>query len=57
MNVYVHLCPVCHQPVKATLRGNIPAHLDSIRQDTCPGGGEPFHIAITVTPEFGLVPA
>ena len=34
-----------------------PAHLDSIRTDTCPGTGEPFRIAVTVTPEFQVVTA
>ena len=45
----MNLCPVCRQAVKPTLRQNIPAHLDSIREDTCPGTGEPFRIAVTVT--------
>jgi hypothetical protein len=53
----VNLCPVCCQAVKPTLRHNIPAHLDSIRTDTCPGTGEPFRIAVTVTPEFQVVTA
>ena len=53
----MNLCPVCCQAVKPTLRQNIPAHLDSIREDTCPGTGEPFRIAVTVTPEFQVVGA
>ena len=53
--IHVYLCPVCRQPVKATKRGNIPAHLDSIREDTCPAGGEPFRISVVITPEFGMV--
>ena len=53
----MNLCPVCCQSVKPTLRHNIPAHLDSIRTDTCPGTGEPFRIAVTVTPEFQVVGA
>lgn len=43
-----HLCPVCHQPVKPTRAQNIPAHLDGICEDTCPGGGHPFRITVTV---------
>ena len=53
----VYFCPVCRQAVKPTLRQNIPAHLDSIRTDTCPGTGEPFRIAVTVMPEFQVVTA
>ena len=51
----LHLCPVCRQSVAKTTRGNIGAHLDSLRADNCPGGGHPFDITITVTPEFALV--
>lgn len=43
-----HLCPVCHQPVKTTRGQNIPAHLDSLYEDTCLGGGHPFRITVTV---------
>ena len=50
-----HLCPVCRQAVARTTRGNIGAHLDSLRANNCPGGGQPFDITITVTPEFALV--
>lgn len=53
----VHLCPVCRQPIQPTTRGNIGVHLDTLRADTCPGGGHPFAIAITVTPEFAVVSA
>jgi hypothetical protein len=53
--ILVYLCPVCRQAVKPTRLSNIPAHLDSIRQDTCPAGGYPFRICIVVTPEFALV--
>lgn len=51
----LHLCPVCRQSVAQTTRGNIGVHLDTLRAETCPGGGEPFSIAIVVTPEFQLV--
>ena len=51
----IYLCPVCRQAVKPTMRGNIGCHLDSIRQDSCPGGGEPIRIAVIVTPEFQMV--
>lgn len=54
---YAFLCPVCHQPVKPTRKQNIPAHLDSIREDTCPGTGHPFGITIAVSPEYALVTA
>ena len=53
----MNLCPICRQAVKPTLRKNIPAHLDSIREDTCPGTGEPFRITLTVMPEFQVVTA
>jgi hypothetical protein len=46
--VNAYLCPVCHQPVKPTRARNIPAHLDSICWDACPGGGHPFRITVTV---------
>ncbi len=55
MSVQIYLCPVCRRAVKPTRHGNIPAHLDSIREDTCPAGGYPFHITLVLTPEFGLV--
>ena len=50
-----YLCPVCRRAVKTTRGGNIPAQLDSIREDTCPAGGYPFGIALVVTPDFQLV--
>ena len=53
----MNLCPICRQAVKPTLRKNIPAHLDSIREDTCPATGEPFRITLTVMPEFQVVTA
>ena len=55
MSVQIYLCPVCRRAVKPTRGGNIPAHLDSIREDTCPAGGHPFRIALVVTPDFQLV--
>lgn len=51
MNAY--LCPVCLQAVKPTRGRNIPAHLDSICEDCCPGGGHPFAIAVTVILDEG----
>jgi hypothetical protein len=45
---HAYLCPVCRQPVKPTRGRNIPAHLDSLYEDTCPGGGHPFAITVTV---------
>ena len=47
-----NLCPVCHREAKPTLKANIAAHLDSIRQDTCPGSGQPFRITVYSAPEF-----
>ena len=52
-----YLCPVCRRAVKTTRGGNIPAHLDSIREDTCPAGGYPFSITLVLTPEFQMVSA
>lgn len=53
----VHLCPVCREAVRSTMRGNIPAHLDRLRADTCPAGGEPFRISLLTSPEFQGVTA
>jgi hypothetical protein len=55
VTVQIYLCPVCRRAVKPTRGGNIPAHFDSIREDTCPAGGYPFHITLVLTPEFALV--
>lgn len=52
-----HLCPVCRRAVKPTTGRNIPAHLDSIREDVCPATGEPFRITLDLTPEYQLVTA
>lgn len=45
-------CPVCRRELKPSVRGNIPAHFDSIRQDMCPADGEPFRIMVERRPEF-----
>lgn len=55
--ISTYVCPVCRQHTKRTMRGNIAAHLDSVRRDTCPAGGYPIHIALVVTPEYQLVSA
>lgn len=51
-----YLCPVCWCDVKPTIRANIASHFDSIRNDICPAGGEPFRITIDKLPEFTNVP-
>ncbi len=45
-------CPVCHNDVTPTIKGNIAAHFDRLRIDKCPAGGEPFHIGVPYGPEF-----
>lgn len=47
-----HECPCCRRELKASMRGNIPSHFDSIRQDVCPASGEPFRIMLERQPEF-----
>jgi len=46
------LCPTCRREVKPTTKGNIVAHLDSIRRDTCPSSGEPWRTTVLSDPEF-----
>jgi len=53
----VYLCPVCRRAIRPTMRGNIPGHVDALRLDTCPASGEPFRIALDVTPEYQGVSA
>ncbi|MCB1288442.1 MAG: hypothetical protein KDB47_12245, partial [Mycobacterium sp.] len=43
-----YLCPVCHREVKPTVGRNITRHMDSLRRDICPGGGEPLSSAVTI---------
>lgn len=47
-----YLCPCCRRDVKATIHGNIPGHLDSIREHRCPSSGEPFYTTVLSDPEF-----
>lgn len=49
------LCPVCWSEARPTIRANIASHFDSIRRDVCPGGGEPFRIALLKRPEYEAV--
>lgn len=57
ISVVVYLCPVCRRAIKPTMRQNIPAHVDALRLDTCPATGEPFRIALDVSPEYQGVSA
>ena len=48
MTTTAYLCPVCHREVKPTVGRNITRHMDSLRRDICPGGGEPLSSAVTI---------
>ena len=57
MRALVYECPVCRRVLKPTRGGNIPAHYDSHRIDTCPAEGEPFYIMLERQPDYQGVAA
>ncbi|SLD69301.1 hypothetical protein, partial [Mycobacteroides abscessus] len=48
-----HFCPVCWRDAQQTMNGNIYAHFDGASNE-CPGGNQPFTIAITAPSRITL---